>query len=255
MPTILIEIAEGITTITLNRPDVMNALHPETHFELDAALNAFSTDPAQKICVLTGAGDKAFCAGTDLKAIDAHRGYPASGYGGLIERFDLDKPVIAAVNGLALGGGFELALACDLIIASETARFGLPEPLVGAVALGGGLHRLARQIGTKAALGMILTSRFMTADAALSCGLVNEVVAPQDLMSATRAWCADILRASPVAIRASKQTVYRGLDEPSLATALRNQSSYPAFRDWMESADAREGPQAFAEKRVPKWQS
>lgn len=166
MQHILVTQAGAITTVTLNRPAVMNAINAEMHYELQAAFDAFARDETQHVCVVTGAGDRAFCAGSDLKAAvrDGHRDYPASGYAGLIERFDCPKPIIAAVNGLALGGGFEVALACDIIIASDTASFGLPEPLVGAVALGGGLHRLARQIGLKQAMGLILTSRRVSAD-------------------------------------------------------------------------------------------
>jgi enoyl-CoA hydratase/carnithine racemase len=205
--------------------------------------------------VVTGAGDRAFCAGSDLKAAVSgwHREYPKNGYAGLIERFDCPKPIIAAVNGLALGGGFEVALACDIIIASENASFGLPEPLVGAVALGGGVHRLARQIGLKQAMGMILTSKRVSAAEGLRLGFVNEVVAPDELMAATQQFCAEILKVSPMSIRASKETVMRGLDESGVAEAMRNQGSYRAFADWQRSDDAKEGPRAFAEKRSPKW--
>jgi enoyl-CoA hydratase/carnithine racemase len=141
MEFITVEIEGGVTTITLNRPEVMNAINAAMHHELQTAFDAFAADPAQFLCVVTGAGNLAFCAGSDLKAAsrDGHRDYPMSGYAGLIERFDCPKPFIAAVNGVAMGGGFELALACDLIIAAESASFALPEPLVGAVALGGGV--------------------------------------------------------------------------------------------------------------------
>lgn len=254
MSDIIITQKAQITTLTLNRPDAMNALLPDMHDALHAALDAFAADKSQRICVITGAGERAFCAGSDLKAVKHQKAYPPSGYAGLIERFDLDKPIIAAVNGLALGGGFEVALAADIIIAADTAKFGLPEPKVGAVALGGGLHRLPRQIGMKKAMGMILTGRFIDASEALALGLVNEVVATDDLMRCVDDWCAAILANSPAAIRASKQSVMRGLDEPSLAAAMRNQNDYPAFADWRESADAREGPTAFAEKRKPNWQ-
>jgi enoyl-CoA hydratase/carnithine racemase len=247
--------ADRVTTITLNRPEVMNAINPEMHQELQDAFDAFAADPDQFICVVTGAGDRAFCAGSDLKAAarDGHRDYPKNGYAGLIERFDCPKPIIAAVNGIALGGGFEVALACDIIIASDTASFGLPEPLVGAVALGGGLHRLARQIGLKQAMGMILTSKRVSAAEGLRLGFVNEVVPAAALQAATARWCTDILRGSPMSIRASKETVMRGLDESGVAAAMRNQPHYPAYAAWAQSDDAREGPRAFAEKRVPVW--
>jgi enoyl-CoA hydratase/carnithine racemase len=154
---------------------------------------------------------------------------------------------------VALGGGFEVALACDVIIASENASFGLPEPLVGAVALGGGVHRLARQIGLKQAMGMILTSKRVSASEGLRLGFVNEVVPAEELLAATKRFCAEILKASPMSIRASKETVMRGLDETGVAEAMRNQSGYPAFAEWQKSDDAKEGPRAFAEKRSPNW--
>lgn len=243
-----------VTTVTLNRPAAMNAITPDMHNALQAAFDAFAADDTQRICVIKGAGARAFCAGSDLKTVDQQGAYPSSGYAGLIERYDLNKPLIAAVNGLALGGGFEIALACDIIVASETASFGLPEPLAGVVALGGGLHRLPRQIGLKQAMGMILTGQSVDAAQAESLGLVNQVVAPEALDGAVETWCEAILRASPMAVRASKQTVMRGLEEPSLAAALQNQAGYPAYRDWAQSDDMREGPRAFAEKRKPKWQ-
>ncbi len=253
---IIVETKDRVTWITLNRPSAMNSITYAMHHELQAAFDTFAADEDQWICVVTGAGDRAFCAETDLKeasSSSARHTYPANGYAGLIERFDLSKPVIAAVNGLALGGGFEVALACDLIIASEDARFGLPEPLVGAVALGGGLHRLARQIGLKKAMGYIFTSRQMSAQEADRLGLVNEVVPADQLIEVTQRWCDDILKAAPISIRASKQTVLSGLDEPSLAAAMKAQPDYPEFRRWLQADDTREGPKAFAEKRKPVW--
>ena len=253
-----IEVARAgpVTTVRLNRPEVLNALTTDMHEALEAAFNAFAVDPAQQICVITGEG-RAFCAGSDLKAASSgdRRTYPAHGYAGLIERFDCAKPFIAAVNGVAMGGGLEIALACDIILAAESASFALPEPLVGAVALGGGVHRLARQIGLKRAMGMILASRRVDAREGERLGFVTEVVPDGELAAATSRWCEAILKGSPMAICASKEAAMRGLDEPSLADAVRNQSEYPAFAAWRESDDAREGPRAFAEKRPPQWQS
>jgi crotonobetainyl-CoA hydratase len=254
---IQVESRGQVTTVTLSRPQVLNAIHRPMHAELQAAFDAFAAAPDQYICVVTGAGDRAFCAGSDLKAAAASGalgdGYPKNGYAGLIQRFDLTKPLIAAVNGLAFGGGFEIALSCDLIIAVEHARFALPEPLVGAVALGGGLHRLARQIGLKQAMGMILTGRQVGASEGARLGFVNEVVEPAQLTAAVDHWCAQILSCAPLAIRASKETVMRGLDEPSLQDAIRNQERYPGFAVWKGAEDTREGPRAFAEKRPPVW--
>jgi crotonobetainyl-CoA hydratase len=249
-----------VTTITLNRPDVMNAISVPMHFELQRAFDAFAADDEQWICVVTGAGERAFCAGSDLKDAMARQSegevlgkYPPNGYAGLTERYDLAKPVIAAVNGLALGGGFEIVLACDLVIATDNASFGLPEPRVGAIALGGGLHRLPRQIGMRAAMGMILTGRQVKAPEALALGLVNEVVPQGQLQGAVQHWVRQILANSPVAIRASKQTVCRGLDESSLADAMRNQSAYPQYIAWENAEDTMEGVRAFVGKRKPQW--
>ena len=233
------------------------------HYELQHALDSFAADVTQSICVLTGAGTRAFCVGTDLKYASAkiaegkrhELAYPPAGYAGLIERFDLTKPLIAAVNGVAAGGGFELALACDIVIAVEAATFGLPEPLVGAVAVGGGLHRLPRQIGSKRALGMLLTGEFISAAQGAAFGFVNEVVAADALDAAVDRWVAAILRASPYAVRATKEAVYTGLDAPSLAEAIARQGDQPAYSAWLDSDDRREGPLAFAQKREPAWRS
>ncbi|TDJ65536.1 MAG: enoyl-CoA hydratase [Proteobacteria bacterium] len=247
---------EHITRVILNRPKVLNAINQQMHDELQHAFDRFAADDDQYICVISGAGERAFSAGSDLKAI-AKAGkpnvYPRSGYAGLIERFDLAKPLIAAVDGVAVGGGFELALACDIIIATRRSRFGLPEPLVGAVALGGGMHRLARQIGLKQAMGLILTGDIIDADQANRMGLVTELVDHGALDSTVNAWCERILRCAPLATQASKQTVMRGLDESSLEQAMLSQQTYPAFKSCYNSADRQEGARAFAEKRAPRW--
>ena len=254
---ISVEYVDHITHITLNRPGVLNAINPEMHAELQRAFDAFAGDDQQWICVVKGAGDRAFCAGSDLKAIAKAGGkrqpYPKDGYAGLIERFDLDKPLIAAVDGVAVGGGFELALACDLIIATTRSKFGLPEPLIGAVALGGGVHRLARQIGLKQAMGLVLSGDSIEAQRAFELGLVTDLVAPVDLECSVERWCAKILRCAPLAVRASKEAMMRGLDEPSLASAMKAQELYPTFSRMQLSNDRKEGPAAFSEKREPNW--
>jgi enoyl-CoA hydratase/carnithine racemase len=244
-----------LTLVTLNRPEVMNALHAEANAELADVFDAFAADPEQWVAIVTGAGDRAFSAGNDLKATAerGRTGLPPTGFGGLTHRFDLDKPLIAAVNGLAMGGGFEIALACDVIVAAETASFALPEPKVGLAALAGGLHRLPREIGTKRAMGMILTGRRVSAAEGLALGFVNEVTPPAELMAAARRWAAQVLELSPMSVRASKQAVYRGLAEPSVSAALAAQAAYPAVAAMFASEDIREGPRAFAEKRPPRW--
>ena len=244
-----------VTVITLNRPDVMNALHSPAHFELDEAFNAFAADPEQWVGIVTGAGERAFSAGNDLKhqATGGKMGSPPSGFAGLTSRFDLNKPLIAAVNGVAMGGGFEIALACDIIVAAEGAIFALPEPRVGLAALAGGLHRLPRAIGTKRAMGMILTGRRVSATEGEALGFVNEVVPVADLMVTARRWAAQICELSPMSIRASKEAVFRGLDEPTLQAAISDQNKYPAVASLFRSEDFVEGPMAFAQKRAPAW--
>jgi len=171
---------------------------------------------------------------------------------GLTSRFDCDKPIIAAVNGVAMGGGFEIALACDLIIASENARFALPEPHVGLAALAGGLHRLPRQIGLKRAMGMILTARHVTAKEGHELGFVNEVVPAGEALIAAERWAETICKNSPMSIRASKQAIQKGL-AVSLEQAMAEQREYPAVKAMAASQDYIEGPKAFSEKRPPKW--
>jgi enoyl-CoA hydratase/carnithine racemase len=244
-----------LTIVTLNRPEVMNALHSPAHYELAQIFDSFAADPGQWVGIVTGAGERAFSAGNDLKyqASGGKRSMPPSGFAGLTSRFDLNKPLIAAVNGLAMGGGFEIALACDIVVAAETAVFALPEPRVGLAALAGGLHRLPREIGLKRALGMILTGRRVSAKEGEALGFVNEVVEPAAVMSAARRWAEQILVLSPMSIRASKEAVYKGLAEASVADALANQMRYPAVAAMFKSEDFIEGPRAFAEKRPPQW--
>ncbi len=244
-----------ILTVTINRPERMNALHPPANEELAKIFDDFAADPELWVAILTGAGERAFSAGNDLRwqAEGNRLTVPASGFAGLTSRWDLDKPVIAAVNGVAMGGGFEIALACDLIIAADTATFALPEPKVGLAALAGGLHRLPRQIGLKRAMGMILTGRHVGATEGQDLGFVNEVVAPVDLLDAARRWAGLIGQCSPMSIRASKAAVHTGLDEPTLRAAYETQMRYPAVGAMLRSDDFREGPMAFAQKRKPEW--
>jgi crotonobetainyl-CoA hydratase len=241
--------------VTINRPDVMNAVHPPANFELEQIFNDFAGDPDLWVAIITGAGDRAFCAGNDLKyqAGGGKISVPPTGFAGLTSRFDLDKPVIAAVNGVAMGGGFEIALACDLIVASENATFALPEPRVGLAAIAGGLHRLPRQIGLKQAMGMILTGRHVPAKEGQALGFVNEVAPAGGAVDAAKKWAAQILECSPMSIRASKQTVHLGLTAHGVEDGLEEQRGYPALAAMIASEDFKEGPLAFAQKRKPAW--
>jgi len=239
--------------ITLNRPERMNALHSPAHFELEEIFNEFSTDPDAWVAIITGSGERAFCAGNDLRyqAEGGKLERNPMGFAGLTSRFDLKKPIIAAVNGVAMGGGFEIALACDLIIASENARFALPEPKVGLAALAGGMHRLPRQIGMKRAMGMMLTGRTVEAQEGLSLGFVNEVVAHEDLMDSAKKWAESIMECSPTSVRTTKDVAMSGLSHASVETAM--EQKYDSVVDLFTGEDFVEGPLAFSEKRKPNW--
>lgn len=250
---IRVEHEDRLTIVTLRRPDSHNALNFAAHEELQHAFDNFAQDDQQWIAILTGSGGKAFCAGHDLKqqANDANLTTPNKGFGGLVTRFDLNKPVIAAVNGVAVGGGFELALACDIIVASSNATFALPEVKVGLAALAGGMQRLPSLIGLKRSMGMLLTGRRVTAEEGVQLGFVNEVT-NGDVLTLARKWAADILQCSPLSVRATKEAVMRGLGVP-VAQAMTEQWKYPQVQAMLSSQDAIEGPKAFAEKRLPNW--
>jgi enoyl-CoA hydratase/carnithine racemase len=244
-----------LLVVILDRPEVRNALHRAASDELDRVWTHYESDAELRVAILTGAGDKAFSAGYDMRepaasgtAYIAHR-HPR-GLGGLTLRHDMTKPLIAAVNGFALGGGFELALACDIIVAAEHAEFGLPEPRVGRMALEGGMHRLARSIPFKIAMGMLLTGRRISAAEAYRSGLVNEVVPLADLLSAARRWADEILACAPLSVQATKEAVLKGLDL-SLPAAVG--LIPPTMAKALTSSDQAEGVKAFVEKRAPRW--
>jgi enoyl-CoA hydratase/carnithine racemase len=250
--------ADGpIFTVTINRPDVMNCLHPMGNAEMGKAFDEFAANPDLWVAIVTGAGEKAFSAGNDLKfAASGQKSpvpMPASGFGGLTSRYDLFKPVIAAVNGFAMGGGFEIALACDIIIAAEGARFALPEPRVGFAALAAGMHRLPRQVPLKKAMGMMLTGRTVYAPEGKEIGFVTEVVPNGKALEEAKRWAGMILECSPMAIRATKETVVKGLDIANFREAFETKA--PGIAKLLASADHKEGPKAFAEKRKPVWKN
>ena len=248
-----IDKTDHIMTVTLERPDRLNALHPPANAELGDVFDDFADDDDMWVAIITGAG-RGFSAGNDLRyqAEGGERVPMPKGFAGLTSRFDLTKPVIAAVNGVSMGGGFEIALACDIIIASEKALFALPEPKVGLAALAGGLNRLPRQIGSKRALGMILTGRHVSAQEGLQLGFVNAVVPHDELAQEARNWAQQICACAPLSVRASKDVVYRSLDSASLEESMKTQ--YESVKTMVTSEDFIEGPKAFAEKRPPNWQ-
>ncbi|MFC6082152.1 enoyl-CoA-hydratase DpgD [Sphaerisporangium aureirubrum] len=249
-----------VAHVTLHRPEVLNAMDTRTHEELAAVWDLVEEDGEVRVVVLTGAGDRAFSVGQDLKERVRLNtaGAPPTTFGSrdqpgwprLTERFSLSKPVIARVHGYALGGGFELALACDVIVASEQAVFGLPEATLGLVPGAGGVFRLARQLPLRTAMGYLLTGRRMDARTALHHGLVNEVVPVERLDECVAEWARDLVRAAPLSVRAIKEAALASVDMP-LERAFSTRYVWEERR--MYSSDATEGPRAFVEKRDPVW--
>ena len=255
-----VEIDGRVMTVTINRPEMRNALHGEANFELGAIFDAYERNPDLWVAILTGAGDKAFCAGADLRTpFDrndprAYNGMPVpeSGVAGLVWRFNRRKPVIAAVNGFALGGGFEAALACDVIVAATSASFGLTEPRVGLAALGGGIQRIVQELGPKRAHALLLTARRISAAEAQGMGLVTEVVPDADLMAAARRWAEEICACSPASVIATKAVMQSYYDR-GLEASNREMFALPEVRACLTGPDAREGGKALFEKRAPVW--
>lgn len=243
-----------IVIVTICREEARNALDDQANIELGRAFDRFAADDDAWVAIITGSGDKAFCAGNDMKArargeqLDKDKW--SGGFGGLTSRHDLFKPVICAVNGRALGGGFEIVLACDIVIAADHAGFGLSEVKHGQLAGAGGPHRLARGLTWQRAMGMVLTGRDIDAATAANWGLVNQIVPGPQLLDVARAWAEEIAANSPLAVRATKEAAVRGLSLP-LDRAIG--TTFPGRDVLRASGEFKEGPRAFAEKRKPQW--
>ena len=249
--------SRGVATVTIDRPHVLNAVDRRTHERLNEIWAAIEADTTVRAVVITGAGEKAFCTGADMSAagvgktgLEYWAELDPNGFGGLSLRSTLDIPVIAMVNGYALGGGMEIVLGADIVIASENARFGLTEPRVGRLALDGGIHLLVRRVPYTQAMGMLLTGRKASAAELAAMGLVNEVVAADELHAATERWIEDILACAPTSVRAVKQMVTR---TAQLSAAEARGMRLPALMAALDSEDAVEGIAAFQEKRRPEW--
>ena len=243
-----------ILVVTMNRPDVYNAVHVDMHNEMADCWDAFAADQDLWVAVLTGAGDKAFCAGNDLKATaagGARATMTPMGFAGLSSRFNLEKPIIAAVNGFAMGGGFETALSCDIILASENAKFALPEVKVGFFAAASGVQRLSRYIGRLATQEMMYTGRTIMADEALALGCVNEVHPHGELMGRAMEKAEQLCSVSPSAVKATK----RVLNDMYVRDGMEASIAYSreVIADLAKTEDFKEGVNAFVEKRKPNW--
>lgn len=245
----------GIATITFNRPKALNALNSELLEEFGRALDEVAADEDTRVLVLTGAGEKAFVAGADItelatfNALQAKR-FSEKGHGAINKLQALSIPVVAAVNGFALGGGSEIALACDFIYASEQAKFGLPEITLGLIPGFGGTQRLPRLVGKNMAKELIFTGRMIDAETAVNIGMVNRVVAAGNLMEDVKKTAGEMASKGNVSLRAAKYAVNRGMDV-DLDTGCALETD--AFALCMASSDAREGTQAFLEKRKPEF--
>ncbi len=250
-----------VLEVTLNKPKV-NAIDHAMSRELAEAFRMLREDPQLRVAILTAAGERIFSAGWDLKALDAGEAkldewwadgdYGEGGFAGLTENWKLNKPVVVAVNGLAIGGGFEMALAGDLIIAAEHVEFALPEMPLGMVPDAGAIQRLPRRVPYNIAMEMLLLGRRMGADEAARYGLVNKVVPGDELMTSARAWAAQLAEAAPLALQTVKE-VLRAIECQPLESAFRTMRSgdLPIYRAMLRSEDAAEGVRAFVEKRKP----
>jgi crotonobetainyl-CoA hydratase len=256
---VLVERRGNVLVITINRPEARNCVNGAVSTGVGDALQQAQDDDEVRAVVITGAGDKSFCAGADLKAISRrenlfHPDHGEWGFAGYVHHF-IDKPTIAAVNGAALGGGTELALASDLVVACESAIFGLPEVKVGLFAAAGGVFRIVHQLPRKVALEMILTGEPISAAEAAQWGLINQVVPDGTVLEAALALAERVTVNAPLSVQASKRIAYGADDgvipdeEPGWARTQRE------FGVVLKSEDAKEGPLAFAEKREPVWKA
>ena len=246
-------VCDGVARVTLNRPERLNAIDSAADAALDDIWNAIEGDPAIRCVVLTGTG-RAFCAGADMKedgpgGLAYWAGTGDHGFGGLALGGRLSVPVIARVNGLALGGGFEMVLGCDLIVAAETASFGLPEPRVGRLPLDG-MILLPRLIPRAQAMGMLLTGRRISAAEALECSLINQVVPEDELDGAVQSWIDDIVACAPLSLKAIKRSA---TDTAHLTMREARNARLSSLSAALQSRDAEEGVAAFREKRAPVW--
>jgi len=253
--SVRLAIENHVATVTLSRPAAMNAVDSATRDELLAIWSSLETNADVRAIVLTGEGDRAFCAGADLKepgryGLDYWAHPTSGGFGGIALRETLNVPVIARVNGFALGGGFEMVLGADIIVAVEEAKFGLPEPRVGHIPLDGGAVLLQRHIPYRQAMGMLMTGRHITAQEALTMGLINEVVSRAELDEAVARWVKAILACAPTSLRAIKQCVRL---TSTLTPFEAQRARLPALIEALEAEDAEEGVRAFREKRAPVW--
>lgn len=255
--TVIYETRGKIAYVTINRPHVYNACDKATYERLAEVWQDFAVNDDAWIAILTGAGDKAFCAGSDIKqnftaAPEPADAFDSAGRDDLMHGLDVWKPIIAAVNGHCNGGGLEMALSCDIRVASENAQFGLGESRIGLLPGGGGTQRLTRTMPLGDALWMLYSGERIDAAEAHRVGLVNRVVPQSELMATAEAMARKILEAGPLAVRAIKQAAIKGLSMP-LDDGLRLESNL--FRLLAMTEDAVEGPRAFAEKRRPEWKA
>jgi crotonobetainyl-CoA hydratase len=247
---------DHVARVTIDRPEVLNAVDAATERELETIWQSIENDREIRAVVLTGGGERAFCTGADMKGGSGASGLDywamarPNGFGGIALRTSLDVPVIARVNGHAAGGGFEMVLGCDIVLAAEEATFSLPEARVGRLPLDGGMTLLQRQIPFRAAMGIMLTGRRVNASEALSLGLVNEVVPRAHLDAAVDRWLKDILACAPLSVRAIKQVVRR---TAHLSASEAQAARLPALVAALVSEDSEEGVKAFVEKRKPNW--